>query len=67
MADRPWVQWVWFFVAGAFILAGLRDMFMPGFLSISRTHGSGVESLVAGILILGMAVVGRLRRAGAPR
>ena len=67
MADRPWVQWVPFFLAGALILARLRDMFLPGFLSISRTHGSGVESLVGGVLILGLAVAGRLRRARVTR
>jgi hypothetical protein len=63
MAERRRAQWLWLVVAGAFILAGLRDMFLPGVLSISgRDHGNGVGFLVAGVLVLSMALASRVWR-----
>jgi hypothetical protein len=49
-------------VAALFVAAGLRDMFWPGFLTISPRRGSGVTELVAGLVILTLALVGWARR-----
>ena len=49
-------------VAGLFILAGLRNMFAPGLLSVRPGHhGSGVTELLAGVVILALALVGWAR------
>jgi hypothetical protein len=46
MANRHRGEWLWYLVAGAFVLAGLRDIFWPGFLSVSgRSGGSKRENL----------------------
>jgi hypothetical protein len=59
---------LWTISAGLFIAAGLRDMFLPGFLSVSSAHGSGMTKLAAGIAILALALVGRTReRKALPR
>lgn len=49
-------------VAALFVAAGLRNMFLPGFLSISSGHGSGVAELAAGLMILTLALVGWVRQ-----
>jgi hypothetical protein len=49
-------------VAGLFIAAGLRNMFLPGFLSISSRHGTGVTELLSGLAILALTFVGWSRR-----
>jgi hypothetical protein len=49
-------------VAGLFVAAGLRNMFLPGFLSISARHGTGVTELAAGLAILALTLVGWSRR-----
>lgn len=49
-------------VAGLFVAAGLRDMYLPGFLSIAPRHGTGVPELVAGLAILALTLVGWSRR-----
>ena len=66
MAGQRRAQWLWFVVAGLFILAGLRDVFWPGFLAISG-HGraSGWWTVGAGLLILAMALIRSLREARA--
>ena len=51
--------------AALFVAAGLRDMFLPGFLSISPRRGTGVTELVAGLVILILALVGWARRSKA--
>jgi hypothetical protein len=64
MAERHRAQWLWFVVAGAFILAGLRDIYWPGFLAISGWgSGSGAWGIGAGLLILAMAVIRSVRAA----
>jgi uncharacterized membrane protein len=50
------------FVAGLFVIAGLRNMLAPGFLSISPHHGSGLSEIVAGLAILTLTLVGWARR-----
>jgi hypothetical protein len=66
MAASRRAEWLWFIVAAALIVAGLRNMFLPGFLSISPGgHGSGATELVAGLVIVTLALVGRSRRARA--
>ena len=63
MAASRRAEWPWFIVAVALIAAGLRNMFLPSFLSISPGgHGSGVEEVVAGLVIVTLALVGRFRR-----
>ena len=59
-ARRALVLWV--VVAALFVAAGLRDMFLPGFLTISPRRGTGVTELVAGLVILTLALVGWARR-----
>jgi hypothetical protein len=62
-ARRTLVPWV---VVGAlFVAAGLRDMSWPGFLTISPRRGTGVTELVAGLVILTLALVGWARRSKA--
>ncbi len=63
MAASPRAQWLSFVVAALFILAGLRNMFLPGFLSMSAGHGSGATELVAGLIIFILAVIGVKRSA----
>jgi hypothetical protein len=66
MADQRRAEWLWFIVAGLFILAGLRDLFLPGFLSISgHARAGGWWTVGAGLLILAMAVIRSLRDARA--
>jgi hypothetical protein len=66
MAKRHRGEWLWYLVAGTLILAGLRDIFWPGFLSISGSNGgSGKWTIAAGLLILAMAVVRSVRSASA--
>lgn len=48
-------------VSGLFVAAGLRNMFAPGFLSMSPSHGSGVSEMVAGLIILTLTLVGWFR------
>jgi hypothetical protein len=63
MAASRRAVWPWFIVAVALIAAGLRNMFLPGFLSISPGgHGSGVAEVVAGLVIATLALIGRSRR-----
>jgi hypothetical protein len=63
MAERHRAQWASFVAAALFILAGLRDLYLPGFLSISgRGHGNGVWTIVAGLVIFGLAWIGWVRR-----
>jgi hypothetical protein len=38
-----------------FLLAGLRDIFFPGFLSISSRPSDGTGSLTAGLVFLALA------------
>ncbi len=52
-------------VAALFVAAGLRDMFLPGFMTISPRRGTGVTELVAGLVILTLALVGWARRSRA--
>jgi hypothetical protein len=64
MAATRRAQWASFIVGALLMLAGLRDICQPGFLSISPgSHGSGVEELVAGLIILALTIVGWARRA----
>jgi len=58
---------LWTISAGLFVAAGLRDMFLPGFLSFSSAHGSGMPKLAGGAAILILALVGRARQRKAPR
>jgi hypothetical protein len=52
-------------VAALFIAAGLRNMFAPGILSISPSHGSGASEIAAGLAILTLALIGCARRSRA--
>ena len=57
----------WFLlVAVLFMAAGLRDMFLPGFLSISPNHGDGWTSIALGafFLILGAVALRQTRPNG---
>jgi hypothetical protein len=53
---------LWIIIGVLFVAAGLRNMFLPGFLSLSARHGSGVGDLVAGSAILIFALVGWVRQ-----
>ena len=49
---------VWLSAAGIlFLAAGLRNIFAPGFLSISPAHPGGTLPIAVGVFFVGLAVV----------